>query len=88
MAGQIRGEWTPGATTAEEAAAQEATATTGPRCECGRPVDARTARVFGVDGVVPVCKHCEVSRNGMTYRSTVQAITRYLARGRGRGGDA
>jgi len=52
---------------------------TGPRCECGTALDdnlytRRAVRIAGVDGVVPVCKHCADPRNNDEYRSTLAAI--------------
>lgn len=54
------------------------TTPTGPRCRCGERVPRRVARVFGTDGVVPVCEECYVSINlSRTYSDTVAAIKAY-----------
>lgn len=89
MGHHIKDGWSPGATSQQEAAAQETTVTAGPRCQCGRPVDSDVARVFGIDGVVPVCRHCAENATGNQVQSTPHAITQYFARGhRSRGEES
>lgn len=59
---------------------------TGPRCECGTALDdnqftRRAVRIAGVDGVVPICKHCATDGNGGEYRSTLAAVLAYQGPG-------
>ena len=54
------------------------TGPTGPRCRCGESVPKRLARVFGVDGVVPVCRECYISEHqGRPYDGHYAAIRAY-----------
>lgn len=54
------------------------TGPTGPRCRCGNRVSRKIARVFGIDGEVPVCEECYVSINqSRTYATTFAALRAY-----------
>lgn len=54
-----------------------------PQCVCGSRVDARAARVVGVDGVVPACPACWTSHERNHQYATVGSAVRHFLGGTG-----